>query len=219
VGHREELLAGAKRCLYEKGYARTTARDIVAASGTNLASIGYHYGSKEALLNAALIEAIGEFGEELERALAADIRPDAGPLERFERFWTQVIESFAVHRPLWAAIFEVFGQIERVPEVRRVFADAIQEAREGWALLFQGIDAAVEEKPAQAVGSFYQALVTGVLAQWLIDPQRAPSGRDLADALRAIVADHVQHGEITQPSAGPISQEQELDRGSASAGT
>ena len=41
MGHREDLLEGAKRCLYEKGYARTTARDIVAASGTNLASIGY----------------------------------------------------------------------------------------------------------------------------------------------------------------------------------
>ena len=30
-----------------------TARDIVAASGANLASIGYHFGSKEALLSAA----------------------------------------------------------------------------------------------------------------------------------------------------------------------
>ena len=37
-------------CLREKGYAHTTARDIVAASSTNLASIGYHYGSTKALL-------------------------------------------------------------------------------------------------------------------------------------------------------------------------
>ena len=57
MGHKDDLLDGAKRCLYEKGYARTTARDIVAASGTNLASIGYHYGSKENLLNAALMSA------------------------------------------------------------------------------------------------------------------------------------------------------------------
>jgi hypothetical protein len=28
----------------------------------------------------------------------------------------------------------------------------------------------------------------GVMAQWLIDPDRAPSGRDLAEALRTIVA-------------------------------
>ena len=40
MSHREDLLAGAVQCLREKGYAHTTARDIVAASGTNLASIG-----------------------------------------------------------------------------------------------------------------------------------------------------------------------------------
>jgi AcrR family transcriptional regulator len=51
MGHREALLAGARRCLLERGYARTTARDLVAASDTNLASIGYHFGSNEALLN------------------------------------------------------------------------------------------------------------------------------------------------------------------------
>jgi len=50
MGHKEDLLEGAQRCLLAKGFVRTTARDIVAESGTNLASIGYHYGSKDALL-------------------------------------------------------------------------------------------------------------------------------------------------------------------------
>ncbi len=31
MGHREDLLEGAKRCLLAKGFARTTARDIVKA--------------------------------------------------------------------------------------------------------------------------------------------------------------------------------------------
>ena len=52
MGNREALLEGAKHCLYEKGYARTTARDISTAAGTSLAAIGYHYRSTEALLNA-----------------------------------------------------------------------------------------------------------------------------------------------------------------------
>jgi hypothetical protein len=42
---------------------------------------------------------------------------------------------------------------------------------------------------AWAVGSFYLALLPGVMAQWLIDPDHAPSGRDLAEALRTIVGD------------------------------
>ncbi len=86
MGHREDLLAGAVRCLREKGYAHTTARDIVAASGTNLASIGYHYGSTRALLNTAVLAAMDEFGEEMARAIG---EPDPGQsaLERFERAW------------------------------------------------------------------------------------------------------------------------------------
>src|SRR6516225_8755418 len=61
MGNREALLAGAKRCLIEKGYARTTARDIAAASGVSLAAIGYHFGSKDALMNQAIYEFVGEW--------------------------------------------------------------------------------------------------------------------------------------------------------------
>ncbi len=58
MGNREDLLAGARRCLFEKGYSCTTVRDIAtAAGGVSMAAIGYHFGSKEALLNEALAEA------------------------------------------------------------------------------------------------------------------------------------------------------------------
>jgi AcrR family transcriptional regulator len=189
MGNREDLLAGAKRCLYEKGYARTTARDIAAASGVSLAAIGYHFGSKEALLNAARIEAIGEWWDELARALAADADPDASPMERFEAIWTKVIELFAAHRPVWVASFEMLAQVDQGPEVRAAVAEAQQRARLGLAALFHHLDPALDEKAAWAVGSFYLALLPGVMAQWLIDPEHAPSGRDLAEALRTIAAD------------------------------
>jgi|Tabmets5t2r1_1033131.scaffolds.fasta_scaffold02495_4 AcrR family transcriptional regulator len=189
MGNREELLAAAKRCLYEKGYARTTARDIAAASGVSLAAIGYHFGSKDALMNAARIEAIGEWWEELGRTLAADADPDADPMERFEAIWTRVVESFDTHRPLWTASFELIAQLDRAPEVRTAVADAQERARLGLAALFHGLDPALDEKQARVVGSFYLALLPGVMAQWLIDPEHAPTGHDLAEALRTIVAD------------------------------
>jgi hypothetical protein len=34
----------------------------------------------------------------------------------------------------------------------------------------------------------HQALISGVLVQWLIDPERAPTPADLAQALPAIAA-------------------------------
>jgi AcrR family transcriptional regulator len=190
MGHRERLLAGARRCLFERGYARTTARDIVTASGTNLASIGYHFGSKEALLNAAMIEAIDEWGEELKGALITDA--DVGsmdPIERFESIWTRVIESFEAHRPLWVATFEAFVQAQHSPELREQLAAGHEEARFGLAALFQGTDESmVDERVAQTVGSFYVALMSGLITQWLLDAQRAPSGGAMAEALRTIVA-------------------------------
>jgi AcrR family transcriptional regulator len=187
MGHREDLLAGAKRCLIEKGYARTTARDIVAASGTNLASIGYHYGSKEALLNQALMQAIEEWSEALAAAMAVDTGPGATPIDRFEAIWNNVVELFATHRHLWAASFEILAQIEHVPDVRSAFIEANKQSRPGLARVFQGLDSAIDEKAARVLGSFHQALLTGVMAQWLIDPDSAPSGHDLAGALRIIM--------------------------------
>ena len=188
MGNREDLLAGAKRALYEKGYARTTARDIAAEAGTSLAAIGYHFGSTEALMNAALLEAIGDWGEEVQRALNADLPADASPIERFEWYWTRVTESFASHRELWAATIEIFAQVNHSPGVRKALAQGIQDGRLAWASLLLGIDPEAEERKAWAVGSFYQALLSGILVQWLIDPRRAPSGHDLTEALRVIAA-------------------------------
>src|SRR5689334_3367233 len=93
MGHREDLLEGAVRCIYEKGYGRTTARDIVAASGTNLGSIGYHYGSTEALLNAALEKALEDWGMQLANALLSTDAAGLSQRERFEAYWAGVTAS------------------------------------------------------------------------------------------------------------------------------
>ena len=49
-GHGEALRVAARELVRQKGLSRTTARDLVSASGTNLRSIGYHFGSKDALM-------------------------------------------------------------------------------------------------------------------------------------------------------------------------
>jgi AcrR family transcriptional regulator len=189
MGNREDLLAAARRLLYEKGYAGTTARDLAAASGVSLAAIGYHFGSKEALLNAARIEALGEWADELGRALADSADPGLTPVARFEAIWTRILESFAANRPVWAASFEMLAQIDQAPEVQAAVADAQEQARLGLATLFHRLDPAIDDQTARMVGSFHLALLSGVMAQWLIDPERAPSARDLAEALQTVAAD------------------------------
>jgi len=187
MGHREDLLAGAVRCLREKGYARTTARDIVAASGTNLASIGYHYGSTQALLNAAVFQAMEDLGAEIGQVMRADAGLGGPTLERLERFWAHVIDSFRANPGAWLATFDVFGVAQRDPEIRAAVAEGIEDGRALWARALYGLDAGSDDQGvARAVGSLHQALLSGVLVQWLIDPDRAPSAADLAAALLTI---------------------------------
>jgi AcrR family transcriptional regulator len=187
MGHKEDLLAGAKRCLYEKGYARTTARDIVAASGTNLASIGYHYGSKENLLNAALMSATEDWGEAVGAAVEAG-PPTADPYERFGAIFARIIEQFAEHRQLWNATFEGVTQVEHAEPVRAFFAQVQGMAHQEISRLWFGTPDGTEvTDPEQIrVGRLLQAVLIGLMGQMLIDPDQAPSGADLAAALRVM---------------------------------
>jgi AcrR family transcriptional regulator len=173
----------------EKGYARTTARDITAAAGVSLAAIGYHFNSKEALLTEALVLAIADWEQEFRQALHSAVRPDADPMERFETIWVRLIETFQVHRPLWVANFELFAQMDRLPEIRRVLGDSLQQARIGLASLFLNKEeSAIDEQTARTAGGFYHALLSGLIGQFLIDPEHALSAQDLTHALRAIAA-------------------------------
>src|ERR687891_1071084 len=98
MGNREALLAGAKRCIVEKGYAHTTARDIVAASGTNLASIGYHFGSKDALLDAAILDWFNDWDGDVEAALRD--QHDGAAVDRLAAFLDVVIDNTPTQRSL-----------------------------------------------------------------------------------------------------------------------
>ena len=190
MGNREALLAGAKRCLLDKGFARTTARDIATASEVSLAAIGYHFGSKEALLTDALMQAIQEWEVDFRLALSKSTAPKATPVERFEAVWSYLIQSFAAHRAMWVANFDVFLQMDHVPEIRQRIGKALQGARVGLASLFLNVDgAAIDTRTAETVGAFHHALMIGVMAQWLMDPKQAPSAQDLTDALRAITGE------------------------------
>ncbi|MFE9857058.1 TetR/AcrR family transcriptional regulator [Streptomyces sp. NPDC005780] len=189
MGHREDLLEGAKRCLLEKGYARTTARDIVAASGTNLASIGYHYGSKEALLNLAFIKVTEEWGDVLtdepERAVDDDPR---APLDQFRETWERVIGSYEQTRSVWQLQMEVISRIDTDPELQKALAGPQREGRNGLAENMLGIDPETEPEKARVAGLFCQALLAGVMVQWMMDRDSAPSAQDLTDGLIAVLA-------------------------------
>jgi AcrR family transcriptional regulator len=188
MGHREDLLAGARQCLEERGYARTTARDLVAASGTNLASIGYHFGSKEGLLNEAIAASFQEWAERV-RALALAAVPDrAGdPVRMLVASWGAMLSSFVEYRGLSVAFIEALAQAERQPELRAQLADTYRRSRAQVAQMITEALGVPDERRASTLASFQIALCDGLLVQWLLDPDATPSAPQLVDALTAIL--------------------------------
>jgi AcrR family transcriptional regulator len=52
---KDKLLDAAERLIAEHGYAGTSLRQIISVAGVNLASVHYHFGSKEELLDAVVM--------------------------------------------------------------------------------------------------------------------------------------------------------------------
>jgi len=194
MGNREDLIAGAKRCLLQKGYAATTARDIAAASGVSLAAIGYHFGSKDALMNQAVFESIGDWGDELQRGMDADEVLDGPPLRRFEAAIGRTLSSFTgADRGLWAAQLELLGLVEHNAELRAFLAGVQGFAAQGLAELFLGIDPEADPEAARLAGTVMHALFIGLMAKYFLAPKQAPTAEEFAAGLR-ILAQRVLAG-------------------------
>ena len=182
MGHREQLLAAARQLLEDKGYAHITARDLVAASGTNLASIGYHFGSKAGLLNAALGQMFEEWARRLaEIALAA---PAASPIERAHRTWAAFLEDIGGRRAVLLSFVEAMAQADRSPELREQLAGTYRNVRARASdIVADALSTTADDPRCTAVASWIMAVCDGLAMQWLLDPAAAPNGADLLRGL------------------------------------
>jgi len=176
MGNRDALLVAAKKCLLEKGYNRTTARDIASAAGVSLA----------AMLTEALLLAFGEWDRDLQQALRTSVSAAVTPQERFEATWAKVIATFETHRSLWIANFEIFTQMVSQSATREFLAGNLHAARTGLAAMFLNREeSSISEHTSKTIGTFLHVLLSGLIVQWLIDPGSALSARDLTQALRS----------------------------------
>ncbi|MFC8349188.1 TetR/AcrR family transcriptional regulator [Streptomyces sp. NPDC057280] len=187
MGHREDLLEGAKRCLLAKGFARTTARDIVKESGTNLASIGYHYGSKDALLAEAYLALVGDLSEAFDGD-AAGIVASPGSIERFREVWSNIIGTMRGPGSMWRLSVEIVAMGDQLPAVRDHLAQQQRDAERALVSLFMGVpEEDVPDGTRDTLGRFYTTLMTGLITQWIFDPENAPDADALTEGLRQVM--------------------------------
>jgi AcrR family transcriptional regulator len=182
--NRDRLLEGAIECLRTKGYARTTARDIAAAAGANLASIGYHFGSKEELLNEAVVHVSEEWARKMETAAFAG--EGAGPLERMATSWVAMLDSFEEERPLMIAFVEAMAQVQWSDDLRRRMAASYRGLRDSVGAMVSrslGDEAEAAGADPRVVASYLIAVFDGFVLQWLLDPEDTPTGEELIATL------------------------------------
>jgi AcrR family transcriptional regulator len=179
--HRTRLLEAAGRLLRERDYGSITARDLVAVSDTNLGSIGYHFGSKEALLNEAIAQAFDEWAETIGRAIDADA--SHGLLVWMMRSLAVVLDEYDAIRPYHRAFVEALARSAHAPELRRQLAAHYERQRERIAAwIVEAVGGALEPRDARHIASLMLGTADGMLVQSFIDPQQVPSSRELAAA-------------------------------------
>jgi AcrR family transcriptional regulator len=187
---RDKLLEGALACIEERGFARTTARDLVEASDTHLASIGYHWGSTEQLLNVAVAEGFRLWLRHfLELASEGKQRT---PWARLQRMASELPVTFADNRGLALAFAEACSQAARSESVRAEMAAGYAAAREDLAAVIEellGDEAPISHEDAINIASLLSAIFDGLLLQWLVDADTTPSGAGILASLgRALPA-------------------------------
>ena len=65
IGARAHLLQTALRLFADKGFAKTSTREIALAAGANIAAISYYFGDKAGLYRAVFTEPMGSAGEDI----------------------------------------------------------------------------------------------------------------------------------------------------------
>ena len=150
--NRVQLLEGTLRCLERMPAERVTARAIAKESGANLASISYHFGSKDDLVTEAVIAGLDRWLAEVAGGLDDVAAQD--PAARFRRA-AEVIETSRRHHMGLARNFVgALAKAQHDPRVRDKLADGFRRTRPNVAaLLGLGGDREGETPPAWCSGS------------------------------------------------------------------
>jgi AcrR family transcriptional regulator len=168
--NRQQLIDGTLRCLERLPADRITARAIADESGANLASIAYHFGSKDELVTAAVVEGLDRWLAEVEQALAG-LR-SASAAQRFRRAGAVIEQTRQRHTGLVRNFVAALSKAPYDPLVRDQLADGFRRTRTSVAdLLGLGADRTGDDAAGLALALFY-----GQLLAVQVDPALTVAG-------------------------------------------
>lgn len=177
--NRDALIEGALQCLADSPAADVTARDIASQANANLASIGYHFGSKDGLLAEAMVEGFRRWLAEIATALA-DL-PLSDTSARLQRAIELVSTSAERHAGLARAFLAALASAPHDDRVRVPLAESYREGRS----VVAGLIGLGDDEAGGDAASLLIAVFDGLLIQTLLDPSRElPLARVMAAQAR-----------------------------------
>jgi AcrR family transcriptional regulator len=177
--HRERLLQAARTLLREREYGHITARDLVAASDTNLGSIGYHFGSKEALLNEAIGLALEEWAERIGRTIRSE--GAGGLMGMMAGSLSLVLDEHESIRPYYLAFIEALARSARSPQLRAQLAAHYNRQRGRIATwIEESLPGRLSAQEALHLASLMIGTADGMMIQAFIDAGSTPDSGELA---------------------------------------
>jgi AcrR family transcriptional regulator len=174
--NRSPLLEGTLRCLERLPPERVTARAIAAESGANIASIAYHFGSKDELITEAVIAGLDRWLEEI--AVALGEVEALEPAARLQRAWTVIESTRRRHAGLARNFLGALAKAQHDRRVRARLADGFRQTRPRVA----GLLGLGEDQAGEDAAGLIHSMFTGLLFQTLLDPDLAIEDRRMGDA-------------------------------------
>ncbi len=97
---RDAILDTAEALFAQQGHDATSMRQITSAAGVNLASVNYHFGSKESLVQAVLKRRLAVLNRERLRLLdELEAQAEGRPLKP-----SQIVDAFSARCCAWPPI-------------------------------------------------------------------------------------------------------------------
>jgi AcrR family transcriptional regulator len=199
------LLDAAKQLIGERGYAGASVRELAAAAGANLAAVNYHFGSREKLLNQAVLDHFLEWSDHVGEA---DIDPDAEPLAQLAARARPMIDGLAEAQPAFVVFLEALLQSRRSPELHRQLVEHYAEQRRRAVLSIAATKSGGELPPRfqEVLASYLLSVIDGLQLQALLDPGAIPTGEELATLYEGLAA-AARAASTPGPEAGSASQQ------------
>ncbi|GAB2729871.1 TetR/AcrR family transcriptional regulator [Nocardia thraciensis] len=170
MGNREDLLAGARKAILERGLAKVTARDIAAAAGVSLAAIGYHFGSKDRLVSEAVTEGVGsEIGDGVEEAIR-DAGEGRSLWDSIGPTWNGMLDVVQKNHEQLLLSLENGVRIARSEELQAYLSEATAGAYADMAAALRDVHPELSAQEARAVAKVYFVLFQGFAMLHLLAP-------------------------------------------------